>query len=124
MNKIIEYLKYFGLFILIIIGIAIITAGINLTGINSNTINKLSIILTALSFFIITCLASNNTKQKGFILGLKLGLSFVILLILINLIIFRSSFNIDRLIYYTILILSSLLGGAIGKNIKFKKSKR
>ena len=124
MNKIIEYLKYFGLFILIIIGIAIITAGINLTGINSNTINKLSIILTPLSFFIITCLASNNTKQKVFILGLKLGLSFVIFLILINLIIFRSSFNIDRLIYYTILILSSLLGGAIGKNIKFKKSKR
>ena len=124
MNKIIEYLKYFGLFILIIIGIAIITAGINLTGINSNTINKLSIILTALSFFIITCLASNNTKQKGFILGLKLGLSFVIFLILINLIIFRSSFNIDRLIYYTILILSSLLGGAIGKNIKLKKGKR
>ena len=124
MNKIIEYLKYFGLFILIIIGIAIITAGINLTGINSNTINKISIILTALSFFIITCLASNNTKQKGFILGLKLGLSFVIFLILINLIIFRSSFNIDRLIYYTILILSSLLGGAIGKNIKLKKSKR
>ena len=124
MNKILEYLKYFGLFFLIIIIIAIITALINLTGINSNTINKLSIILTALSFFIITCLASNNTKQKGFILGLKLGLSFVILLILINLIIFRSSFNIDRLIYYTILILSSLLGGAIGKNIKFKKSKR
>ena len=124
MNKIIEYLKYFGLFILIIIGIAIITAGINLTGINSNTINKLSIILTALSFFIITCLASNNAKQKGFILGLKLGISFVILLILTNLIIFRSSFNIDRLIYYTILILSSILGGAIGKNIKFKKSKR
>ena len=124
MNKILEYLKYFSLFFLIIIIIAIITALINLTGINSNTINKLSIILTALSFFFITCLASNNTKQKGFILGLKLGISFVILLVLINLIVFKSNFNIDRLIYYTILILSSILGGAIGKNIKFKKSKR
>lgn len=124
MNKLLEYLKYFGLFFLIIIIIAIITALINLTGINSNTINKLSIILTALSFFIIACLASKNAKQKGFILGLKLGISFVILLILTNLIIFRSSFNIDRLIYYTILILSSILGGAFGKNIKFRKSKR
>ena len=124
LNKILIYLKYFGLFFIFIIAIAIITSLINLTGIKSVTISKLSVILTAISFFIIAILASHKTKERGITLGLKLGLSFVILLILINLIVFRSPFNIDRLIYYIILIASSLLGGSLGKNIKFKKHKR
>ena len=124
LNKILTYLKYFGLFFIFIIAIAVITSLINLTGIKSVTISKLSVILTAISFFVIAVLASHKTKERGITLGLKLGLSFVILLILINLIVFRSPFNIDRLIYYIILIASSILGGSFGKNIKFKKSKR
>ena len=123
MYKLLSYGKYFVIFFLFIIGIAVITSLINLTGIKSVTISKLSVILTAISFFIIAILASHSTKERGIILGLKLGLSFVILLILINLIIFKSPFNIDRLIYYIILIASSLLGGSLGKNIKLKKKK-
>ena len=121
MVKILEYLKYFGYFFLIIILIAIITSLINLTGLGSITISKLSVILTALSFFIISFIAAHKSKERGIIIGLKLGLSFVLILFLINLIAFKSSFNIDRLIYYTILIASSLLGGSFGKNIKLKK---
>ena len=121
MNKLLNYLKYFGLFCIFIIVIAIITSLINLTGIKSVTISKLSVILTALSFFIISVLASNKTKERGIVLGLKLGLSFIIILILVNLIVFKSPFNIDRLIYYIILLASSLLGGSIGKNIKLKR---
>ena len=121
MNKLLNYLKYFGLFCIFIIVIAIITSLINLTGIKSITISKLSVILTAISFFIISLLASNKTKERGIVLGLKLGLSFIIILILVNLIVFKSPFNIDRLIYYIILLASSLLGGSIGKNIKLKR---
>lgn len=123
MYKILEYLKYLGMFILIIVGIAIISSLINLTGLNSSFISKLSVILTALSFFIIACLASLKTQEKGIVLGLKLALIFVVLLILINLIFFRSGFNIDRLIYYIILIASGMLGGSFGKNIKTKQKK-
>ena len=121
MNKLLNYLKYFGLFFIFIIVIAVITALINLTGIKSVTISKLSVILTAISFFVIAVFASHKTKERGIILGLKLGLSFIILLILINLIVFKSPFNIDRLIYYLILLASSLLGGSLGKNIKLKR---
>lgn len=121
MNKLLNYLKYFGLFCIFIIVIAIITSLINLTGIKSITISKLSVILTAISFFIISLFASHKTNERGIVLGLKLGLSFIIILILINLIVFKSPFNIDRLIYYIILLASSLLGGSIGKNIKLKR---
>ena len=87
MYKLLEYLKYIGIFTL----------------------------------FIISAKASNNLNEKGYILGIKLGLLFVILLILLNLIISKSPFNIDRIIYYIILIASSILGGSFGKNFKIKK---
>ncbi len=124
MLKVLSYLKYIGIFILFIVGIAIVTSLINLTGFKPNLINKLAVILTALSFFIISALASKNIAEKGYILGIKLGLLFVILMILINLIFFKSGFNIDRFIYYTILIISSILGGSFGKNLKIKKLAR
>lgn len=124
MLKVLSYLKYIGIFVIFIIGIAIVTSLINLTGFKPNLINKLAVILTALSFFIISALASKNIAEKGYILGIKLGLLFVILMILINLIFFKSGFNIDRIIYYTILIISSILGGSFGKNLKIKKLAR
>lgn len=121
MYKFLSYLKYLGLFCLIIIGIALITSLIHLTGLNSSFLNKLSIIITAISFFIVSCLAAQKTEEKGVILGLKLALMFVMFLVITNLIIFHSSFSVARFIYYAILILSGILGGSFGKNIKKEK---
>ncbi len=120
MNTFFKYLKYIGLFFIFIIIITIVFSLINLTGFASDFLSKLSIILTAISFFIISMKASNETKEKGYILGLKLGLICIIMLILLNLIFFQSRFSIDRLIYYTILLASSVLGGSFGKNFKLK----
>lgn len=124
MFKVLNYLKYMGIFILFIIGTLLITSLINLTGLNTNLINKLAVILTALSFFIVSAMASKNFNEKGYILGIKLGLLFVLLMVLINLIFFKSSFSIDRIIYYIILVFSSILGGSFGKNFKIKKLAR
>ena len=120
MTKLLEYLKYIGIFSLFIIGIAVFTALINLTNINTILITKLSIIFTAISFFLISTKASTKINEKGYILGLKLGLLMIIILIILNLFIFKSKFSIDRFIYYTILLASSLLGGSFGKNLKIK----
>ena len=118
--KILDYLKYIGLFFIFIIVISFFTALINLTSINSIILTKISIILTSLSFFIISTIASKKSPEKGYILGIKLGLLMVLILIIVNLIFFRSKINIDRIIYYIILIISSILGGSFGKNIKRK----
>ena len=53
-------------------------------------------------------------------MGIKLSLIFIILMVIINLILFKSSFNIGRFIYYIILIASAILGGSFGKNLKKK----
>lgn len=123
MYKVLEYLKYTGIFFLFIIGIAIINSLLGLMGIHNPFTTKLAIILTALSFFIVASLASHKTNEKGYILGMKLGLFFIILLLFINLIIFKSNFSIDRFIYYVILLASGILGGSFGKNIRIKKLK-
>lgn len=123
MYKALEYLKYIGIFFLFIIGIAIINSLLGLIGIHNPFTTKLAIILTALSFFIVSALASHKTNEKGYILGMKLGLFFIILLLFINLIIFKSKFSIDRFIYYVILLASSILGGSFGKNLRIKKLK-
>ncbi len=122
--KILDYLKFISLFFLLIIVISFITTLINLTSINSIILTKISIILTAISFFIISTIASPKSKDKGYILGIKLGLIMIIFLILINLIFFQSKINIDRIIYYLILLSSSILGGSFGKNLKLKKLAR
>lgn len=105
---------------MIIIIIAIITSLVNLTGIGCTFIRKLGIILAAISFFGVAAYASLENNEKGYILGLKLSLIFVITLIIVNLIIFKSDFTIDRIIYYVILIASGILGGSFGKNLKKK----
>jgi len=122
MYKVLTYLKYIGIFFFFVIGIAVVTSLINLTGLCSPFINKLSIILTAISFFFISTMASRKTTEKGYLLGVKLGLLCVFLFLFVNLIIFKSKFSIDRLIYYAILIASSILGGSFGKNLKKKSS--
>lgn len=121
MNTLFSYLKYFGMFIIFILVIGVMTSLINLTGISSTFISKLGVILTAMSFFFVSAKASKNTQDKGYILGIKLGLLFIIFLVLINLIFFRSKISIDRLIYYVILLASSILGGSFGKNFKVSK---
>ena len=118
MTKVLDYLKYLGLFLVFVVCIAIITYLINLTGVSSVFVTKLGIILTAISFFIIASIASRSSSTKGYKLGLKLALVFIITLIIINLIVFRSKFSIDRFIFYAILIASAILGGSFGKNIK------
>ena len=106
MLKVLSYFKYIGIFVIFIIGIAIVTSLINLTGFKPNLINKLAVILTALSFFIVSSMASKNITEKGYILGIKLGLLFVILMILINLIfgnLDKENFInklIDKIFYY------------------------
>lgn len=123
MNNILNYLKYFGLFFIFILVIAILTSIINLFGISSTITNKLGVILTGISFFIIASKGAKNTQDKGYILGMKLGIIFIIFLVIINLIFFRSKISSDRFIYYIILLASSILGGSFGKNFKHKKSK-
>ena len=83
--------------------------------INNNSIFK--ILIPLISFFIGGIYIGVNTKSKAFIQGIKLGLIFIGVMIILN-IIFISNFEFKNILYYLILLITISLGSMIGINIK------
>ncbi len=71
-----------------------------------------------LILFLIGFSWGRHAEKKGYLEGLKIGCSIILLLIFINLIFWRTGFSIERMIYYIVLILSSTLGSMLGINKK------
>ncbi len=69
-------------------------------------------------FFLIGFHFGKKAEKKGYLEGCKVGILLIVLLFLINLIFFRTLFSIERIIYYLILLLSSIFGSMIGINKK------
>ena len=100
-----------------------------------------SFILTVLSYFnivndslttifkmlipIISVLSSGilmgiNSTKSGWLEGLKLGILIIILLFLFNLLGLNNTFKINQLLFYGILIFTSIVGSMIGITRKMK----
>ncbi len=112
-----KYSKTIIIFILSILLICLLFSLLNLGGLMSfNTTSILFIILMIIIFLIIGYKYGKLADKKGYIEGLKIGLSLILILLFINLIFYKSNFSIERIIYYLTLILSSILGSMIGIN--------
>ncbi len=85
--------------------------------INDKTMSIFKIIIPIISLFIGGIYLGLNTKFKGFCNGLKLGLVFIFIMIILN-IIFISNFEFKNILYYLILLITTTLGSMIGINIK------
>lgn len=81
--------------------------------INQTLTNILKLLVPIFTIIIGSFKIGKLSTKKGYMQGLYLGLSFILLFILINLIIFKT-FNIKALVYYLILILTSTLGAMLG----------
>ena len=77
----------------------------------------LKILIPIISLFIGGIYLGINTSSKAFLRGIKLGLIFIGILIILN-IIFISDFKIKNILYYLILLITTSLGSMIGINIK------
>ena len=114
MNK---YLKYLKALLFIIIPTFLLTFFISFLTykglINNTTNNYLIIFIVAISFFVSGLYLGNKTNKKGFLEGIKIGLSTILLFIILSLI-FKAKFSITSLIYYFILLASSIIGSMIG----------
>ncbi len=116
-------LKKYGKTILIFLGIlcffSIILSLFNLFSIlYTKGTNLFIFIVMILTLFFIGFTWGKKALKKGYLEGLKIGLCLIFLLIVINLLFYRTGFSIERIIYYCVLILSSVLGSMIGINKK------
>lgn len=122
-----NYLKNLGISLLFIfcfiLGLTLIGTLFNYIGILNNTGIKITkVIIPILSMFSGGFVIGKKQGKKGWLEGLKLSLIFLIILTLFNYLGLNYSFSIKSIIYYVILIVSSILGSIVGVN-KFKPNK-
>ncbi len=118
-----EYLKNIGKSLLYIISIILIATFLitvlnyfNIIG--SKILAILKILIILISMFIGGYLIGKNSKQKGWLEGIKLSGIVIVILVLFKYLGLQDKFSITHLVYYLILIISCTLGGMIGINRK------
>ena len=120
-----KYLKKLGFsFIYIISSILILTFIITIFNyfniINNKTISIFKILIPVISLFIGGYYIGKKSNNKGYLEGLKLGIIFSLFIIIFNFLVLSNSFKLKYLLFYIIIIISSILGSMIGINKKSK----
>lgn len=118
-----NYLKLLGKSFIYIVSILLISTLVvtilnyfNIFG--SKLVTFFKIVIALISMFVGGFIIGKNSKQKGWLEGLKLGLIVLLILVLLNYLILRQSFEIKNLVYFLILLSSSIFGSMIGINKK------
>ena len=114
-----NYLKVLGksfIYMISILFISIILVTIlnyfNILG--TKLVTMFKIIIALVSIFVGGFIVGKNSKEKGWLEGIKLGLIILFILIIINYLILKQTFEIRNLIYYLILVSSCIFGSMIG----------
>ena len=117
MNTFYKYIKSLIIFLTSIITIPILLTIFNLFKLNTNRI--MIIIIGSILMFIIGLIIGKKSESKGYLNGLLLSVISILILLITSLIL-RFQLNINTLIYYTILVLSTTFGSMLGINKKNK----
>lgn len=113
------YLKDIGYVLgTILIGLFIFTFLNYFNIISDKVMNILKIILPVIALGFGGFYLSRNSSKRGIIEGIKMGLLISIFILLISLLGFNDKFELKNLIYYLILVVSSMSGGIIAKQKK------
>ena len=118
MNIFYKYIRSLIIFLSSIILIPVFLTLFNLF--NLSTSRVAIIIIGAVMMFVIGFITGKNSISKGYLNGLLISVISIFILIMLSLI-FRFQLNINSLIYYIVLVISTTLGSMIGINKKSKK---
>lgn len=118
-----KYLKKLGISLLyilasILILTFIVTVFYYFDLMSDKTLSIFKIIIPVFSMLLGGVIIGRKSNKSGYIEGLKLGLITSILLIIFNFLALDNSFKIKYILFYIILIISSILGSMIGINRK------
>lgn len=118
-----KYLKKLGFsFIYIISSILVITFFITLLNyfniISDKIISIFKILIPIISLFIGGFYIGRHSNSKGYLEGIKLGTIFSIFLLIFNFLAFSNPFKFKYLLFYLIIIISTILGSMVGINTK------
>jgi len=117
MNTIFKYIKPLIIFISSLIIIPFILTILNLLKLETN--KTFIIIISSILMFIIGIILGKQSINKGYLKGLLFSTICILLLTIFSLI-FKFTLNINSIIYYIILIISTTFGSMLGINKKSK----
>lgn len=80
------------------------------------------IFIPIISLLVGGIILGKKSNKKGWLEGLKLGLIFSVFLVLFNYLGLKNNFQLKHLLFYSILIISSMVGSMIGINKKKEMS--
>lgn len=117
MNTFYKYIKSLIIFLTSIVTIPILLTIFNLLKLKTNRI--MIIIIGSLLMFIIGLILGKKSESKGYLQGLLLSVITILILVILSLIL-KFPLNINTLIYYVILTITTILGSMLGINKKTK----
>ncbi len=86
---------------------------------NHKVTNILIIMIPILSLILGGFYIGKKAIKRGYLEGLKLGIIFILIIVIINLIL-QENFNLKDIIFYLILLSSSIFGSMVGINSQKK----
>ena len=117
----IKYLKSLLYTIISILIFTIIITTLNYFNlISGKLLNILQILSMIISVMIGGYYLGKTSSSKGYIQGLKIGAIILTILIPLNIFVFKTPFKISVIIFYLIILISSILGSILGINKKKK----
>ena len=116
-----NYLKNVGVSLLYIIGIMLVLTFIStffnyINLFNNSTMSILKIIIPVISMLVGGFIIGKKTGKNGWLEGLKLSLIFIIILTIFNYLGLDQKISLKTIIYYAILIISTIFGSIVGVN--------
>ena len=118
-----KYLKKLGISFLYILGtILVLTLIITILSyfdiISDGVVSVFKILIPCISLIIGGFYIGKHSSKKGFLEGAKLGLIYSVIITIFDYLAFDYSFKIKYLLFFSILIVSSIMGSMIGINRK------
>ena len=105
--------------IITLIALTIYAAVLSYTTVSESTMVPVVIIITGISILIGSSISSISIKKKGIIHGGLVGLIYIIFLYILSSIVFAGfSLNMNSIIMIIVSILTGMIGGIIGVNLK------
>lgn len=116
-----NYLKKLGksliyVFSIMLVGIFIVTLFNYIGVLNGKLFSFFQIFILIISLFVGGFVIGKNSKKKGWLEGLKFASIIIVLFFIIGYLAFQSLPELKTLIYYVIIITSSIIGSMIGIN--------
>lgn len=112
---IINYLKNIGfIFLGLVVTTLVLTVFNYFYILPSGILKILNIVVMFLGLFVGGFLTGRVANKKGYLEGIKFGGIMIVIILLLNLLVFKNKFNLLNILYYLLLLVTSSFGGIVG----------